>query len=436
MTLYGKNTRQDKVQIKGRLYGEETVSIEFNKTTGIIERIYPLDENCNNIILPGLVDLHTHLREPGNERSETILTGSKAAAAGGYTCVHAMANTTPTQDTASAVDKTFLRGKEIGLVEVRPVGAVTKGLNGEKLAELGLMATSRSKVRVFSDDGKCVHNSLLMRRALEYVKAFGGVIAQHAQDPLLTQDSQMNEGLLSGHLGLQGWPAVAEESIIARDILLAKTTGGNLHICHLSTRNSVEIVRFAKSKGIKVTAEVTPHHLTLTEQELVEYNPRYKVNPPLRTLDDITALREGVADGTIDVVATDHAPHAQEFKYCNFQDSAFGMTGLETAISAVQSSLVDTGYISWRDVARIMSEVPAKIGQVKNQGEEIKVGKHANLVLYNPMVKRDIDPAQQQTASENTPFKHHKLPGVVVETYYNGKQTYHYNDPAPHTAQE
>jgi dihydroorotase len=413
-----------KIQLKGRLYGAETVNIEFDKTTGIIERIEKLDEACDEIILPGLVDLHTHLREPGNERSETIETGSKAAAAGGYTCVHAMANTTPAQDTASAVDKTLLQGRAVGLVEVRPVGAVTKGLEGEKLAELGLMATSQSKVRVFSDDGKCVHNSLLMRRALEYVKAFGGVIAQHAQDPVLTAHSQMNESLLSSHLGLQGWPAVAEESIIARDILLAKTTGGHLHICHLSTRGSVEIVRFAKAKGIKVTAEVTPHHLTLTENELVEYNPRYKVNPPLRTLEDVTALREGVADGTIDIVATDHAPHAQEFKYCNFQDSAFGMTGLDTALSAVQLSLVDTGYISWRKVAQIMSETPAKIGQVANQGEVVEVGAHANLVLYNPSVKRKVDPQEQQTASENTPFKHHELPGKVVATYYNGKQTY------------
>ncbi|MDR2082106.1 MAG: dihydroorotase [Candidatus Ancillula trichonymphae] len=433
MATSSKSSRQDepssKVQLKGRLYGEETVSIEFDKATGIIERVEKLDELCDEIILPGLVDLHTHLREPGNERSETILTGSKAAAAGGYTCVHAMANTTPAQDTASAVDKTLLQGQKIGLVEVRPVGAVTKELEGEKLAELGLMATSLSRVRVFSDDGKCVHNPLLMRRALEYVKAFGGVVAQHAQDPVLTQHSQMNEGLLSSRLGLQGWPAVAEESIIARDILLARTTDSHLHICHLSTRGSVEIVRFAKSKGISVTAEVTPHHLTLTEQKLVEYNPRYKVNPPLRTLDDVTALREGVADRTIDIVATDHAPHTQESKYCNFQDSAFGMTGLETALSAVQLSLVDAGYISWRQVAKIMSQTPAEIGQVAGQGQEIEIGAHASLVLYNPLLKRNVEPPQQQTASQNTPFKHHELPGMVVETYYKGKQTYSANLP-------
>ncbi len=433
MATSSKSSRQgepsSKVQLKGRLYGEETVSIEFDKATGIIERVEKLDELCDEIILPGLVDLHTHLREPGNERSETILTGSKAAAAGGYTCVHAMANTTPAQDTASAVDKTLLQGQKIGLVEVRPVGAVTKGLEGEKLAELGLMATSMSRVRVFSDDGKCVHNPLLMRRALEYVKAFGGVVAQHAQDPVLTQHSQMNEGLLSSQLGLQGWPAVAEESIIARDVLLARTTDSHLHICHLSTRGSVEIVRFAKSKGISVTAEVTPHHLTLTEQKLVEYNPRYKVNPPLRTLDDVTALREGVADRTIDIVATDHAPHAQESKYCNFQDSAFGMTELETALSAVQLSLVDAGYISWRQVAKIMSQTPAEIGQVAGQGQEIEVGAHANLVLYNPLLKHNVEPSQQQTASQNTPFKHYELPGMVAETYYKGKQTYSANLP-------
>jgi dihydroorotase len=412
------------VQIKGRLLGEDVVRVEFDEATGIIQGVEKVDEKCDEIILPGLVDLHTHLREPGNERSETILTGSMAAAAGGFTCVHAMANTTPAQDNASAVDKTLLKGKAVGLVEVRPVGAVSKGLEGEQLAELGLMASSESKVRVYSDDGKCVHNSLLMRRALEYVKAFGGVIAQHAQDPALTESAQMNEGLLSSHLGLNGWPAAAEESIIARDILLAKTTGGRLHICHLTTRGAVEIVRFAKSKGINVTAEVTPHHLMLTEELLTEYNPRYKVNPPLRTMDDVIALREGVADGTIDIVATDHAPHAGEFKYCNFQDSAFGMTGLETALSAVQASLVDTGYITWRDVARILSHTPAKIGQVENQGEEIKVGAHANLVLYNPQIKGKVDPTAQKTASENTPFKHFELPGQVIHTYYNGKCTY------------
>lgn len=426
------------VDIFGRLYGAgDLVRVKIDSEQGIITEITPVSpgEQASSpeeyvkyqdyVILPGLVDLHTHLREPGSERSETILTGSKAAAAGGFTCVHAMANTIPTQDIASAVEQTWRIGAEIGLCEVRPVGAVTRGLEGVKMASLASMNASKAGVTVFSDDGKCVHDPLLMRRALEYVKKFGGVVAQHAQDPRLTENAQMNEGKVSAAIGLQGWPGVAEESIIARDILLADLTGSRLHICHLSTRKSVEIVRFAKSKGIAITAEVTPHHLTLTEEELLEYNPRYKVNPPLRTFEDVEALRAGVQDGTIDIVATDHAPHALEMKYCNFQDSAFGMTGLETALQAVQVSLVDTGMVSWRDVARILSETPAKIGGVPSQGQELKAGSVANICVYDPAAPlREVIPEHQQTKSTNSPYKHKSLPGEVVTTFYKGRSTF------------
>ena len=310
------------------------------------------------VALPGLVDLHTHLREPGREDAETVETGTQAAALGGFTAVHAMANTDPVADTAGVVEQVWRLGREAGHCDVFPVGAVTVGLAGERLAELGAMADSAARVRVFSDDGKCVSDAVLMRRALEYVKAFDGVVAQHAQEPRLTEDAQMNEGELSGRLGLRGWPAVAEEAIIARDCLLAAHVGSRLHVCHVSTAGSVEIVRWAKAKGWDVTAEVCPHHLLLTDELAATYDPIYKVNPPLRTAADVEALRAGLADGTIDVVATDHAPHPHEDKDCEWQAAAFGMLGLETALSVVQETMVDTGLLDWAGVAERMSATP------------------------------------------------------------------------------
>lgn len=417
----------------GKLYGEgDVIELVFSSETQKIEDIKIADKKeskkyLDTIILPGLVDLHTHLREPGSTQSETIETGCKAAAAGGYTCVFAMANTTPTTDNAPACNQTYKIGREVGLAHVQPIGAVTKQLEGKKLSELALMAESDAKVRIFSDDGKCVSDPLLMRRALEYSKLFNGVIAQHSQDPRLTEDAQMNEGAISTKLGLQGWPHVAEESIIARDILLAQTTGGNLHICHVSTAGSVEIIRFAKSKGINVTAEVTPHHLSLTENCLLEYNPRYKVNPPLRTSKDIEALIEGVFDSTIDIIATDHAPHSLENKYCNFQESAFGMTGLETALRVAHAVLINNNKFkfNWRDIANLMSYRPAKIGQVSHiQGQELKIGSFANICVYDTKGKSKIIPQEQFTKSTNTPFKHQELPGKILQTVYCGNTTF------------
>ena len=288
-----------------------------------------------------------------------MLTGTRAAAIGGYTAVHAMANTFPVADTAGVVEQVWRLGKESGYCDVQPVGAVTVGLEGKQLAELGAMADSAAQVRVFSDDGKCVDDAVIMRRALEYVKAFDGVVAQHAQEPRLTEGAQMNEGTVSGELGLTGWPAVAEESIIARDVLLAAHVGSRVHICHLSTAGSVEIVRWAKSKGWDVTAEVTPHHLLLTDELVRSYDPVYKVNPPLRTEADVLALREALADGTIDCVATDHAPHPHEDKDCEWAAAAMGMVGLETALSVVQHTMVDTGLLDWAGVADRMSARPA-----------------------------------------------------------------------------
>lgn len=375
------------------------------------------------VALPGLVDLHTHLREPGREDAETVLTGTQSAARGGFTCVHAMANTSPVADTAGVVEQVWRLGREGGFCDVQPVGAVTVGLKGERLAELGAMADSAAGVRVFSDDGICVSDAVLMRRALEYVKAFDGVVAQHAQEPRLTEGAQMNEGALSGELGLVGWPAVAEEAIIARDVLLAEHVGSRLHVCHLSTRGSVEIVRWAKSRGIDVTAEVTPHHLLLTDDLVRSYDPIYKVNPPLRTADDVAAVREGLADGTIDIVATDHAPHPMEDKECEWSAAAFGMIGLETALSIVQESMVDTGALSWEQVAEVLSARPARIGRVREHGRPLAVGEPANVVLYDPAATRTVVPGDTASLSRNTPYAGRELPGRVVATFLRGIPT-------------
>jgi dihydroorotase len=379
------------------------------------------------IALPGLVDLHTHLREPGREDAETVASGTAAAALGGYTAVHAMANTEPVADTAGVVEQVWRLGRRTGYCDVRPVGAVTVGLGGERLAELGTMADCAAQVRMFSDDGRCVTDAALMRRALEYVKAFDGVIAQHAQEPRLTEGAQVNEGEVSARLGLIGWPAVAEEAIIARDCLLAAHVGSALHVCHVTTAGSVEIIRWAKSKGWPVTAEVTPHHLLLTDDLTVGYDPVYKVNPPLRTAADVAALRAGLADGTIDCVATDHAPHPAETKETEWSAASSGMTGLETALSVVHEAMVRTGLLDWAEVADRMSARPAAIGRLDRadlvHGCPLAPGSPANLVLYDPASIRTIDPAAQASRSKNTPFAGMKLPGQVVATFLRGKPT-------------
>ena len=376
------------------------------------------------VVLPGLVDLHTHLREPGREDAETVLSGSRAGVKGGFTAVSAMANTSPVADTAGVVEQVYRLGQEAGLLDVFPIGAVTQGLKGEALSEIGAMADSVARVRVFSDDGNCVSDPLVMRRALEYIKKFGGVIAQHAQDPRMTIGSQMNEGEISARLGLKGWPAVAEEAIIARDVLLADHVQSRLHICHLTTAGGVEIIRWAKARGINVTAEVTPHHLLLTDDLASSYDPVYKVNPPLRTEADVHALREALADGTIDIVATDHAPHPTESKECEWQEAAFGMLGLETALSIVQKTMVDSGLMNWSQVADRMSIAPARIGGYENHGQPIVVGSVANLVVINPTQKWTVDRDLVLSKSSNTPYHGHVLPGVIKHTFFKGAATY------------
>lgn len=377
-----------------------------------------------NLVIPGLVDLHTHLREPGREDSETVATGSLAAVRGGFTAVSPMANTFPVADSAGVVEQVFALGKEVQLCDVFPIGAVTEGLKGERLSEIVAMHNSNANVRIFSDDGKCVFDPLLMRRALEYVKTFDGIIAQHAQDPRLTVNAQMNEGVVSSKLGLIGWPAVAEEAIIARDILLAEHVGSRLHICHLTTAGGVELVRFAKSRGIKVTAEVTPHHLLLTEDLINGYDPVYKVNPPLRTEVDVLALRAGLADGTIDIVATDHAPHPSEDKDCEWQAAAFGMLGLETALSVVAKAMIESKLIDWAGLVKVMSENPAKIAGYKNHGNEIKVGSRANLAVIDTKATWKVDRNRLASKSKNTPFEGMELPAKVLATIFDGRLVY------------
>lgn len=409
------------------LLGQETVDIKIAQ--GVVTEIgtnlsgEEVFDAAGAVALPGLVDLHTHLREPGREDAETVETGTRAAAVGGFTAVHAMANTNPVADTAGVVEQVHRLGREAGHCDVFPVGAVTVGLAGERLAELGAMADSAARVRVFSDDGKCVSDSVLMRRALEYVKAFDGVIAQHAQEPRLTEEAQMNEGRVSALLGLRGWPAVAEEAIIARDVLLAEHVGSRLHVCHLSTAGSVEIIRWAKARGIAVTAEVTPHHLVLTDETAKSYDPVFKVNPPLRTELDVQAVRRGLADGTIDIVATDHAPHPLEDKECEWQAAAFGMLGLETALAVVHEVMVKTGAMTWAQVAKAMSTTPAHIGRISDQHGEIAIGRPANITIFDPTARWTVDRNKVSSRSQNTPFQGREFAGRVKATFLRGKRT-------------
>ncbi|MET0424593.1 MAG: dihydroorotase [Actinoplanes sp.] len=376
------------------------------------------------VALPGLVDLHTHLREPGREDAETVETGSRAAALGGYTAVCAMANTSPVADTAGVVEQVWRLGREAGLVDVQPIGAVTVGLAGKQMAELGAMATSAAHVRIFSDDGFCVADPRLMRRALEYVKAFDGVIAQHAEEPRLTEGAQMHEGEVSTRLGLTGWPAVAEEAIIARDVLLAEHVGSRLHVCHVSTAGSVEVLRQAKARGVRVTAEVTPHHLLLTDELAASYDPVFKVNPPLRTAADVTALRQALIDGVIDVVATDHAPHAVEDKECEWAYARPGMVGLETALPVVLSVLSDLSPDHrWDLIAERMSRTPARIAGLTGHGGDLVAGAPANLTLVDPSARRVVDPAGLASRSRNTPYAGTTLPGRIVATFLRGEPT-------------
>ena len=417
-----------------RPYGEGDPVDLLVEGTAIAEIGAGLDVDADEIVqgggavvLPGFVDLHTHLREPGREDAETVETGSMAAALGGYTAVFAMANTDPVADNAVIVEHVWRRGREVGLVDVHPVGAVTVGLAGEKLAELGTMRHSAAEVRVFSDDGKCVHDPLLMRRALEYTRSFGGLVAQHAEEPRLTVGAQAHEGPNAARLGLAGWPAPAEESIVARDCLLAAHTGGTLHVCHVSTEGTAELLRFFKGRetGRSVSAGATPHHLLLTDERLETYDQVNKVNPPLRTDADAIALRQALADGTVDCVATDHAPHAAQDKDCEWSAAKPGMLGLQTALGIVTRTMVRSGLLDWRGVARVLSERPAEIAGLPGQGRPIAVGEPANLALVDVDAEWTVRGAELASLGQNSPFEGMRLPGRIVATLLRGTLTAH-----------
>jgi dihydroorotase len=399
--------------------GETTDITIDNGVITAIGRAQSKGIDCSGLVcLPGLVDLHTHLREPGYESSETIETGSAAAAMGGYTAVFAMANTLPVTDSAEVAEFVFEKGQRVGLVDVQPIGAVTKRLEGKELSDLEAMALSKARVRVFSDDGNCVDDSGLMKRALIEAKRFDGVIAQHAQSHELTVGSQMNDSALSAELGLTGWPAAAEVEIIKRDIELSLELDARVHVCHITTAEGLDVVRWGKSKGAKVTAEVTPHHLMLTEELVRTLNPIYKVNPPLRLKTDTIALREGLLDGSIDILATDHAPHAAEKKSCDWSMAANGMTGLEVAASVLQQVLIEEGGQGWEMFAKVASTIPSQIGRLFHHGQ-IAEGGQANLVLIDPSARRLID-STTQSLSTNNPWIGLELPGRVVHTLLRG----------------
>ncbi|MEJ4113221.1 dihydroorotase [Corynebacterium kroppenstedtii] len=381
-----------------------------------------------NVLLPGLVDMHVHLREPGNEDAETIETGSRAAARGGFTAVFTMANTTPVTDSPMLAEAIWEKGQKCGLVDVHPVGAITEGLRGEHINEFGLMAASGARVRMFSDDGKCVQSASLMRRAAQYAQGINVLLAQHAQEATLTSDAVANEGVVAAELGLEGWPRMAEEMIVARDILIARDYGARIHICHASTAGTAELLKGAKAKGLPVSAEVTPHHLLLTDERLRDYDSVNRVNPPLRTSNDVDVLREALLDGTIDVVATDHAPHSAEFKACEFEHARPGMLGLETALAIVAELFVCSGRADWRFIAKVMSERPAEITQLPGHGRPIAEGEPANLTIVDPHAPWIVEPEDSASQSVNTPFGGMEFHTRVIATVLRGVVTFDETD--------
>ena len=413
-----------------RPYGEDVTNILIDVADGVIDSVgeNPFDDadevvDCEgNVLLPGLVDMHVHLREPGREDTETIATGSDAAAKGGFTAVFTMANTNPVIDQPFLAEAVWAKGQEYGKCDVYPVGSISQGLKGEQLTEIGLM--SRSGVRMFSDDGKCVNDPQLMRRAIEYAKAHDVVLAQHAEDHRMTEGASAHEGDQAARLGLRGWPRVAEESIVARDAIMTRDYGGRYHLCHASTEGTVELLRFAKNQGIDVTAEVTPHHLMLTDEKLDTYDGLFRVNPPLREARDAEALKQALLDGTVDVVATDHAPHGSEDKCVEFENAKPGMLGLETSLAVVHRIFVEPGLADWRFVAKVMSERPAEILRLKDQGRPINVGEPANLVLVDPESPWTAHGDEMASKASNTPYEGIEFSARVVGTWLRGTQTY------------
>lgn len=421
-------------------YGEGDQPVMVVVKDGIITEIAPAEQLSSEakdllaaatvvdgkggVLLPGLVDMHVHLREPGREDTETIETGSKAAAKGGFTAVFTMANTSPVMDQPVIAESVWLKGQALGLCDVHPVGSITKGLAGKELTEFNLLAASAAKVRMFSDDGKCVANPQLMRRAVEYSQAADVLLAQHCEEPLLTEGAVAHEGAMAAMLGLRGWPRVAEETVVARDALLSRDYGGRIHICHASTAGTVSLLKWAKDQGITLTAEVTPHHLSLTDELLQTYDGVYKVNPPLREQSDAEVLQQALLDGVIDCVATDHAPHGSEDKCCEFEHARPGMLGLETSLAIIAELFVKTGRANWRFVAKVMSENPAKITRLPGHGRPIAVGEPANLCVVDPNCQWTVHGRELQSKASNTPYEGHTYSTQVTATLLRGKVTY------------
>jgi len=380
------------------------------------------------VMAPGLVDLHAHLREPGFEHKETIGTGTRAAAAGGYTAVCAMPNTDPVTDNAAVVAEVRALADKSGACEVLPAGAITKGLEGESLTDIAEMA--EAGVKLFTDDGRCVQSSRVMRLALEYAKPFDVIVCQHAQDEALSEGWQMHEGYYSALLGLAGAPSAAETIVVARDLALARLTGGRLHVTHVSAEDSIDLIDRAKREGVRVTADATPHHLTFADEDLVHYDTNLKVNPPLRTPEDRAALRSALAAGTLDAVATDHAPHAPEEKEQEFDQAPPGTTGLETALSAVLTSLVEPGLVSLADAIDRMSTRPARLLGLDDHGGPIAPGRAANIVVFDPAVDRVIDETCFVSMARNSAFIGRRLRGRVLWTLFQGAFTVMEGEPA------
>ncbi|AHI22893.1 dihydroorotase [Corynebacterium vitaeruminis] len=412
-----------------RPYGEGE-PLDVLITDGVITEIGTEETSADRevdgqggVLLPGLVDMHVHLREPGREDTETIATGSAAAARGGFTAVFTMANTQPVMDQPVIAESVWFKGQNINLCDVHPVGSITKGLQGKEITEIGMMARSEAKVRMFSDDGKCVDNPLIMRRAIEYARGMDVLLAQHCEDPRLTEGACAHEGEVAARLGLRGWPRVAEESIVARDAILARDYGSRMHICHASTEGTVELVKWAKDHGIPLTAEVTPHHLLLTDERLESYDGVYRVNPPLREQRDTLALRDALLDGTVDCVATDHAPHGSEEKCCEFEHARPGMLGLETSLAIIAEIFVKPGLADWRFVAKVMSERPAEITRLPDHGRPVAVGEPANLTVVKPGETWTVSGAELASKASNTPYEGMEFDTKVVATILRGRVT-------------
>lgn len=373
------------------------------------------------VICPGFVDLHVHLREPGREDEETVETGTAAAARGGFTAIGAMPNTEPVCDNAAVADKVYAAAVRAGYCQVIPAGAITRGLEGRYITPVGEMVNCAAGVRMFTDDGRGVQDSRILRRAMEYIKGFDAICAEHCDDAALSEGGQMHEGYYSDLLGMKGMPAAAEDVALARDLVLAELTGVRFHALHVSTAGSVELIRRAKARGLHVTAEATPHHLLLTDAELQSFDPIFKVNPPLRAAADVEALRAGLADGTIDAIATDHAPHSPEEKEAEFEQAPPGMVGLETALGIVLTEVVGGGVISLAGAVKAMSTAPARVLRLGGQGGPVVEGTEANLTIFDPEAVWVVDVTKFASKSRNTPFEGRTLKGRVLHTVFRGE---------------